>query len=465
MNTIKDSFSKIKASDEFKDKLLRELQVNPIKLTLPAKKIYYKSHIAAAAILFILIGIISFKLMIKTSEKGTTNLESIAYAPKTEPAMNNDSITKSYEDNNKTDISSKTTETAIPSNTKEIATPPNTSETTLSPNTNKTAISSNTSTNESTISPKTNETNPTSKIIESDIAPKSDMPINRNAIPEKVGLTTPYNIANSTNETLSSDSGVIAKNRNVNADTSVNSVYVPKIQLPKANTVTTAKMMPLIVYKGNVYLYTPIEIPSEKAKNLLGRKLGTTKGNINDWSTQSDYPNEFASNIGVTDVFAVNGYDENFRIMTNITINDGTSYPEFYECLNGITIKNGEDILSKLKLQGNIAQAKFQTFTDWDNGTGNFYTINDYDLLNNFFDEINKATPYLPEDIEDSLGDYRNDDGYKEISFDLKDGSKNVAFTILKSGYVYYGYPRIYLKINSNFTKELWDKLGIMRIN
>ena len=95
----------------------------------------------------------------------------------------------------------------------------------------------------------------------------------------------------------------------------------------------------------------------------------------------------------------------------------------------------------------------------------NFYPINDSDLLNNLFNEINKATPYLPEDIEDSLGDYRNDDEYKEISFDLKDGSKNVTLTILKSGYVYYGYPGIYLKIDANFTEVLWDKLGIMQIN
>ena len=302
-------------------------------------------------------------------------------------------------------------------------------------------------------------------IIESDIAPKSELPINRNTIPDKVDSTNPDNIANSTNETISSNDGFIAENKPFTSYTPVNSVYVPKIQLPKANAITTAKMMPLIAYKWNVYLYTPIEIPAENAKNLLGRKLGATKGNIDEWSTQSDYSNEFASNIGVTDVYAVNGYDEDFRIMTNVTIKDGKNYPEFYECLNGITIKNGADILKKLKLQGNITQAKFQTFSDWNNGTGNFHPINDSDLLNNLFNEINKATPYLPGDIEDSLGDYRNDDEYKEISFDLKDGSKNVTLTILKSGYVYYGYPRIYLKIDTKFTEELWDKLSIMRIN
>ena len=37
------------------------------------------------------------------------------------------------------------------------------------------------------------------------------------------------------------------------------------------------------------------------------------------------------------------------------------TFTEFYECLNGITIKKGEDILSKLKLQDIATTAKFQT--------------------------------------------------------------------------------------------------------
>ena len=39
MNTIKDSFSKIKASDEFKDKLLRELEATQTKLNNSNEKI------------------------------------------------------------------------------------------------------------------------------------------------------------------------------------------------------------------------------------------------------------------------------------------------------------------------------------------------------------------------------------------------------------------------------------------
>lgn len=82
-------------------------------------------------------------------------------------------------------------------------------------------------------------------INESDIAPKSELPINRNTIPDKVDSTNLDNIANSTNETISSNDGFIAENKPFTSYTPVNSVYVPKIQLHKANAITTAKMMPL----------------------------------------------------------------------------------------------------------------------------------------------------------------------------------------------------------------------------
>ena len=151
--------------------------------------------------------------------------------------------------------------------------------------------------------------------------------------------------------------------------------------------------------------------------------------------------------------------------MTNSKSENGTNFTDFYECLNGITIKKGDDILSKLKVQDNVITAKFQTYDDWNNGTGTFYTINNKDLLKNLLNEINLATPYLPENIETSLDDYRNKDGCKQISFDLKDGVKNVTFTIFKNGYVYYDSAKVYLKIDSNFAEGLWNSLNTMKPN
>jgi len=444
MNKIKDSFSKIKASDEFKDKLLKELQAKPIKLTVHRKKLYYKSYISVASILFMLIGIISFKLIIHTSEKVTTGLDNIAYAPETESSIDKGSTNEHKEST--TEHNSSTTE----NNSSK-------SNANVSPKLVEPEILSDTS-----------ENNILEKTDKSTISEKSEVTINKNTEPEKVvsdNSPNADNIVNSTNRIMSSINGDTDTNESIYLNTTATSVYIPKVQLPKTNALKTSKMLPLIVYKGNVYLYMQLETSAKDTINLLGRRLGTTKYNPNDWSKQSDYSNEFASNIGITDVYAVNGYDENFRIMTNIVTNDGTSHPEFYECLNGITIRTGADIVEKLKLQDNIDKAKFQSFSDWNNGTGHFYTINNLNLVNSFLDQLNIATPYLPEDIETSLNDYRNDDECKVISLDLKDGFKNITFTILKNGYVYYGYPRVYLKIDSKFSEEFWNNLATMKNN
>ena len=504
MNTIKHSFSQIKASDEFKDKLLRELQANQTNLNkstektlstsnvlnslaspkehLVTRKIYSKQYIATAAIFSILIGTISFKLIMTKFEKWNTNSEIIAYDPQTEPATESDHLTESYDKSNnkdssqssKSDISSKNTETNITSKQIENNSPSVKNETTIN------------SKVENNIPPKTNKNNPNNKIIKDSTSSNSEIPLSKNDGEQKIetpltrNTISSYekdgsiNLANSDNrdnrinpisEAPRSTSGIISENTNVAENVFLNSIYVPKIELPKATNFTVAKMRPLIIYKGNIYINTSITTSSEDAKNLLGQKLGTTKNSIDEWSSKVAYPSKLASNIGITDVYSVNGYDDTFRIMTNSKAEDNTNFTEFYECLNGITITKGEDILSKLKLQDNVVEAKFQTYNDWNNGTGTFYKINNNELLNNLFNEINQATPYLPKDIEASLGDYSNEDGYKKISFELKDGLKNVTFTILKNGYIYYDSGQVYLKLDPNFAEELWNNLNITKTN
>lgn len=435
MNKIKNSFSKIKASDEFKDKLAKELLNGPKELETPKRNIYFNPRITAAALLFVLVGIISLRLIVHNNERGGKNLDSLTYAPQEDFSMAKDN----KQDDNKSNEENQDTENNI--NTKDAINKSNNNDKSI----NRDDLTSNSS--------------------ESYILPKVEITSEKNNVREDVNSNASDNITALSPKTIPSKDDSLNSSIAFSSIANTNLVYVPKIDPYGVDRSLTAKMMPLIVYKERVYVYVPIQISSENVKNLLGKKLGTTSSNINELSTQLEYSNEFASNIGVTDVYSVNGYDEDFRVMTNIITEDGKSYPEIYECLNGITIQNGADIFTKLKLQGNITQAKFQTFSDWNSGIGDFYTINDSGLLNNLLEELNKGIPYLPEDIESSIGDFQNDDELKQISLDLKDGTKNITITILKSGYAYYGYPRVYFKIDNNFTEELWDKLSIMRIN
>jgi hypothetical protein len=58
-------------------------------------------------------------------------------------------------------------------------------------------------------------------------------------------------------------------------------------------------MMPLIVYNGRVYTLSGAAINLENGKKILGERLGTTKGNIDEWSKQDEYCKELASTVGI----------------------------------------------------------------------------------------------------------------------------------------------------------------------
>lgn len=513
MNRIKDSFSSIKASDKFKDKLERELHNNPLKLkpAVNTRKPYYKINIAAAATALILFGGIGIKLMANTFDGSTSNDPTYSSAEELNEGKeyvmedfqndkaNNNTTTNNTESestgvsknisnssekekvtknegnlrsvNESTSATSKTSNDVISSPRKESTTPKDNTPTSTENKEYAVEVAQNDNKNSNNTEAKPNDIiNTTSNTNEKEVVTKDEenlKNVNESSYTTSdisndiIGSPIEESTALENTPTPTENESFATFTQNV----LVNSVNIPKFNLPmSSDSLVTARMMPLIVYKGNVYIHTPIEIDSNRANALIGKRLGTTKGTIDEWSSQSDYSTEFASNIGVTDVYSVNGYDESFRIMTNINTADGKSFPEFYDCINGISIKNGEDVFGKLNLKGNIINAKFQTFSDWNNSTGTFYSINNSSLLNSLVEELYKATPYLPEDIEDSLGDYRNDDQCRELYLDLKDGSKNINITILKSGYVYYGNPRIYFKLDSKFSETLWDNLGVMHI-
>jgi hypothetical protein len=243
----------------------------------------------------------------------------------------------------------------------------------------------------------------------------------------------------------------------INSANPPKTIDVPKIELPTSGI--AVKMMPLIVYNGKVYTMSTTVIDSESGKKLLGENLGTTQGNITEWSKQDQYSKEFASTVGIEDVYTAKGYDKAFRIMTYTENPDGSSYPQFFDCLNGITIKNGSDIFGKLNIKGNITDAKYRNFSDWNSGVEAVNPIKNLDSLNKFLSEVDKASPYLLEEIESTLGDYQNDEQYREITVSLNDGSK-VSFTVLKNGYIYYGYTNTYFKLDGKIMEQLWSILN-----
>lgn len=59
-----------------------------------------------------------------------------------------------------------------------------------------------------------------------------------------------------------------------------------------------------------------------------------------------------------------------------------------YECLNGITIHNGETIFGKLLLEDNIVGAHYLSYSDWFNSIVNYHSFDNMDLIHRFADEL-----------------------------------------------------------------------------
>jgi hypothetical protein len=260
------------------------------------------------------------------------------------------------------------------------------------------------------------------------------------------GIYKNYNDNNQGQQTPSREKMIILEN---------GGIKIPAIQLPETSSSYAMDMLGLIVYNGKIYTQTATSIQSDRAKELLGEKLGRTKATINEWSKQDAYSVEFASTIGEADVFSVKGYDKNFRIMV-YTERDGEVFASFYECLNGVTVQTGQDLFGKLNMIGNISGAMFQNYSEWNNGDETYHSINDMSVVNTFVQELDYAVPYTRESVEAELGDFRNDEHYKELTLQLQDGS-NVSLVIIKDGYIRYGFSDVYFNMDHKVFMEMWN--------
>lgn len=230
-------------------------------------------------------------------------------------------------------------------------------------------------------------------------------------------------------------------------------VELPAIELPKDDGVMM-DMIGLVVYKGNIYTQTGTQIT---AKELRGEKLGRTTAGITEWSTQADYT-ELASTIGEADIYAVEGYDETFRIMS-YEEHDGQVFAELYEHLNGITVTRGEDIAGKLKLDGRIASAQWQDFDSWNMGETRLEELPADASLDAFIKALYEAKPVAENQLMEA-GIYDAGSGEQKFLYlNLEDGTK-VELRLFKSGpYAKYSHAQVFFEMDAEAFGALWDRM------
>ncbi|MGN7412966.1 hypothetical protein [Paenibacillus sp. SAF-068] len=242
----------------------------------------------------------------------------------------------------------------------------------------------------------------------------------------------------------------------VSPGASFDPIVIPKMELPDSQGKgAMADMMQLVVYGGNVYTQSPTLLEGANALNLRGEKLGTTTGGIDELSGQDKYT-ELASNIGEADIYAVNGYDKDFRIMSYTEI-DGQVYAQLFDKNNGISIGSGADLIGKLHLEGNIVTGQWETFESWNNGLQQLQPLATDEAMNSFIASLNAAKPIATSpELEENL--YGKEDR-KIIYLTLKDTTQ-VPLVLFGEGLVRYGNVPAFLEVEKGAFQAFWNSLG-----
>lgn len=226
-------------------------------------------------------------------------------------------------------------------------------------------------------------------------------------------------------------------------------------------------MIGLVVYNGNVYTQAESYSGSDALaiNHLTGKYLGYATGSIDEFSTDEDYENEFASTLEGK-VFEVKGYDTDFRICirNEIEAENGKKQLsiEYLDHLNGIKIKNGSELFEqRLHLSNRIAAVKWQSHEDWDNARGNLQNAQiGNKLWTEFIDQINKGEfvdTWNPENTDESIYDTQKQ---SHLVLTMDDGTV-VRLRLLEGGYV--GYEPLgwyFVKIPGDVFNKVFDLCG-----
>lgn len=234
-------------------------------------------------------------------------------------------------------------------------------------------------------------------------------------------------------------------------------VVIPKTELPSGDDKgIKASMLPLVVYHDNVYTESATTLEGADALALRGAKLGTTSGGIHELSSKEDYK-ELASTIGEADIYAVKGYDTDFRIMSYTEI-DGQVYAQLFDKTNDMTISGGADLIGKLNIKDHVTSAHWESFDSWNNGLQQLQNLPVDGSLNHFVEALYNAKPIAstPE-LEEQL--YGKEDR-KLIYLTLEDKTTIALVLFGEEGLVRYGHVPVFFEVEQGEFQKFWNSLS-----
>ena len=229
--------------------------------------------------------------------------------------------------------------------------------------------------------------------------------------------------------------------------TSAPSVYIPKkeVSLTVSDEVASC-MIGFFIYQGRVYVeYTVLE----DAKELVGQKLATATGLIDEWTKQDGYV-ELAGSVN-GDFYEVNGYEPEFMLC--MQMQDGRVW--LFVNDNDLLLEKGADIFETyLHLSETSYEAFYMTNAVWNNGKAYEekkvpVSTAEEKKVERLLENMKAGTVVLTKDVwkDYGIGVFYNEKQLYHLYLELEDGMR-IHLRIFEGGYVMFeGIKDVCIKI------------------
>lgn len=212
------------------------------------------------------------------------------------------------------------------------------------------------------------------------------------------------------------------------------------ITIPKAEVTLSqpdgveADMLAFFIYQGRCYLqYDRLDHGSD----LVGEKVGTATGLIDEWTPAEGYV-ELAGSVS-GDFYTVRGFDPDFMLCMK---EEGDAV-QLFVCDNGITLYQGSELFEdRLGLSDGLKAVTYEDEDSWYDGKEDIHTLNNMDAAKTLIAAMDEAKFQLSDQAEL----YEEEDGSlsKELYhvYCKLDNGVTVTLRLFQGGYVTFtGLP------------------------
>lgn len=212
-------------------------------------------------------------------------------------------------------------------------------------------------------------------------------------------------------------------------------ITIPKAEVALSQTEgVAADMLAFFIYQGRCYLqYDRLDHGSD----LVGEKVGTATGLIDEWTPAEGYV-ELAGSVS-GDFYTVRGFDPTFLLCMK---EEGNAI-QLFVCNNGITLYQGSELFEdRLGLSDGLKAVTYEDEDSWYDGEEDIHTLHDLDAAKALIAAMDKATFQL----SDQADLYEEQDGglSKELYhvYCKLDNGVTVTLRLFQGGYVTFtGLP------------------------